>query len=49
MTSNGWTTGAAALVLLCSTGSFAAEPVNTAQRLLQRMDRNIDGKISFEE
>jgi hypothetical protein len=42
-------TGAAALALLFSSGGFAAEPVDTAQRLVQRMDRDIDGKISFEE
>lgn len=44
-----WTTGAAALAMLCGTSGFANEPVDTAQRLIQRMDRNIDGKISFEE
>jgi Ca2+-binding EF-hand superfamily protein len=49
MTTYRWTTGAAALALLFSSGSFANEPVDTAQRLLQRMDRDIDGKISFEE
>jgi hypothetical protein len=42
-------TGAAVLALLFSSGGFAAEPVDTAQRLVQRMDRDIDGKISFEE
>ena len=49
MTTYRWMTGAAALALLCSTSNFAAEPVDTAQRLLQRMDRNIDNQISFEE
>lgn len=49
MTRFRWTTGAAALALLFGNGSYAAEPVDTAQRLVQRMDRNIDGKISFEE
>lgn len=49
MTTCRWTTGAAALALLFSSGGFAAEPVDTAQRLVQRMDRDIDGKISFEE
>ena len=49
MTTNRWTTGAAALALLCSTSGFAAEPVDTAQRMIQRMDRNIDNQISFEE
>lgn len=49
MTTIRWTSGAASLALLFSGGSFATEPVDTAQRLVQRMDRNIDGKISFEE
>jgi hypothetical protein len=49
MTTHKWMTGAAALAVLLSSSGFAAEPVDTAQRLLQRMDRNIDGKISFEE
>lgn len=49
MTTRRWTTGAAALALLFGSGGFAAEPVDTAQRLLQRMDRNIDNQISFEE
>lgn len=49
MNSERWTTGAAALALCLSTGLYAAEPVDTAQRLVQRMDRDIDGKISFEE
>ena len=49
MTTYRWMTGAAALALLCSTSGFAAEPVDTAQRMIQRMDRNIDNQISFEE
>ena len=49
MTTYRWMTGAAALALLCSTTGFAAEPVDTAQRMIQRMDRNIDNQISFEE
>lgn len=49
MTTYRWTTGAVALAMLCSTSGNAAEPVDTAQRLLQRMDRDIDGKICFEE
>lgn len=49
MTTYRWMTGAAALALCFSAGLSAAEPVDTAQRLLQRMDRNIDNQISFEE
>lgn len=41
---------AAALLALAGSGStLAAEPVDTAAQLLERMDRNVDGKISFEE
>ncbi|HWS26793.1 MAG TPA: hypothetical protein VN259_09520 [Xanthomonadales bacterium] len=39
---------ALALALVAS-GLAAAEPIDTAARLLERMDRNVDGKISFEE
>jgi len=45
----------AAAVLLAAVAASAAEsppaskPVDTAQAMLDRMDRNLDGKISFEE
>lgn len=40
----------AVLLALAGSGSIlAAEPVDTAVQLLERMDRNVDGKISFEE
>jgi Ca2+-binding EF-hand superfamily protein len=45
----------AAAVLLAAVAAIAAEsppvskPVDTAQAMRDRMDRNVDGKISFEE
>lgn len=40
----------AVLLALAGSGSpLAAEPVDTAAQLLERMDRNVDSKISFEE
>ena len=45
----------AVAVLLAAVAASAAEsppaskPVDTAQAMLDRMDRNLDGKISFEE
>lgn len=37
------------LALAGSSGIATAQPVDTAEQLLERMDRNVDGKISFEE
>ncbi|SEM45728.1 EF-hand domain pair [Pseudoxanthomonas sp. GM95] len=40
------------LLLLCSGPAFAAtddSPATTVQRILERMDRNVDGSVSFEE
>ena len=42
------TTVALALALVAG-GLAAAETIDTPARLLERMDRNVDGKISFEE
>jgi hypothetical protein len=46
-------TGALALALLSAAGVVNAEPaeapIDTAQSLMERMDRDMDGKISFEE
>ena len=39
----------AAALALAGGGISAAEPVDTAVQLLERMDRDVDGKISFEE
>lgn len=40
---------ATAALLALAGSALAAEPVDTAAQLLERMDRNVDGKISFEE
>lgn len=38
------------LLAIAGSGSIsAAEPVDSAAKLLERMDRDVDGKISFEE
>ena len=45
-----YTPTAVALALaLVAGGLAAAETIDTPTRLLERMDRNVDGKISFEE
>ena len=45
-----YTPTAVALALaLVAGGLAAAETIDTPARLLERMDRNVDGKISFEE
>jgi hypothetical protein len=50
-----WKLWAGAALLLGTTTANAADPqpadppVDTAKAMLERMDRNVDGKISFEE
>lgn len=47
-----WTGGLVVLTVLAvaAPATFAAtKPVDTGKRMLDRMDRNVDGKIGFEE